>query len=298
MTERTEREALARDLRGRLEVLRAAGVRYAFLGRERAAAPAPPPESSAPAHEPPPAPDGGAAESAPAYAASGQTAIFDTPETSPMPSRAPAKKGFTPPPLPFDPKAEMTLDVLAAAVDGCLRCGLGAGRMNLVFGAGNPDADLVFIGEAPGADEDAQGIPFVGRSGQMLTRMIKNVIGIPREEVYIGNILKCRPPGNRDPEPGEIACCEPYLHKQLEIIRPRVIVALGRFAAQWLLATKTPIGRMRGKFGRYRGIPTLATYHPAYLLRNPSEKRNVLDDLLKVKAICNGEAEPEIEIFG
>ena len=284
MTERTEREALARDLRGRLEVLRAAGVRYALLGRESTAAPAPPPEPPASVHEPLPAP--------------GQTALFDTQETSPMPSRAPAKKGFTLPPLPFDPKSEMALDALAAAVDGCLRCKLGAGRTNLVFGAGNPDADIVFIGEAPGADEDAQGIPFVGRSGQMLTRMIENVIEIPRGEVYIGNILKCRPPGNRDPEHDEIGCCEPYLHKQLEIIRPRIIVALGRFAAQWLLATKTPIGRMRGKFGRYRGIPTLATYPPAYLLRSPREKRTVLDDLLKVKAIYNGEAEPEIEIFG
>ncbi|MEE9241203.1 MAG: uracil-DNA glycosylase [bacterium] len=191
----------------------------------------------------------------------------------------------------------MTLEALAAAVDGCLRCKLGHGRTNLVFGVGNSGADLVFVGEAPGRDEDEQGIPFVGRAGQMLTRMIENVIGIPRSEVYICNILKCRPPGNRNPESDEIDCCEPYLHKQIEIIQPRLIVALGKFAAQWLLQTKIPIGKLRGKFGRYQGIPTLATYHPAYLLRNPGQKRTVMDDLLRIKAVQSGEIEPEIEIF-
>ncbi|HBK79290.1 MAG TPA: uracil-DNA glycosylase [Nitrospinae bacterium] len=201
------------------------------------------------------------------------------------------------PPLPFDPEEEMTLDALAGAVEGCVRCQLGHGRTNIVFGVGNPKADLLFVGEAPGRDEDAQGIPFVGRAGQMLTRMIENVIKIPRSEVYICNILKCRPPGNRNPEPGEIACCEPYLHKQIDILRPRIIVALGKFAAQWLLATQTPIGKLRGKFGRYRGIPTLATYHPAYLLRSPGQKRIVMDDLLRIKAILEGETEPPVEIY-
>ncbi len=201
------------------------------------------------------------------------------------------------PDLPFDAEAEMTLDAMAAAVDGCQRCKLGSGRTHIVFGVGNADADLVFVGEAPGKNEDEQGIPFVGRAGQMLTRMIENVIEIPRSDVYICNILKCRPPGNRNPEPDEIACCEPYLYKQLEIIQPRLIVALGKFAAQWLLQTQTPIGKLRGKFGRYRGIPTLATYHPAYLLRNPSQKRTVMDDLLRIKAVQSGELEPEIEIF-
>lgn len=201
------------------------------------------------------------------------------------------------PPLPFDPEADMTLETLAAAVDGCQRCKLGSGRTNLVFGVGNANANLVFVGEAPGQNEDKQGIPFVGRAGQMLTRMIENVIEIPRSEVYICNILKCRPPGNRNPEPDEIECCEPYLYKQLEIIRPKLIVALGKFAAQWLLQTKIPIGKLRGKFGRYRGIPTLATYHPAYLLRNPGQKRTVMDDLLIIKAVQSGELEPKIEIF-
>ncbi len=201
------------------------------------------------------------------------------------------------PPLPFDPDAEITLETLAAAVDGCQRCKLGSGRTNLVFGVGNPTADIVFVGEAPGKNEDVQGVPFVGRAGQMLTRMIENVIEIPRSEVYICNILKCRPPGNRNPEPDEIECCEPYLHKQLEIIRPKLIVALGKFAAQWLLQTNIPIGKLRGKFGRYRSIPTLATYHPAYLLRNPGQKRTVMEDLIIIKAIQSGELEPKIEIY-
>ena len=220
---------------------------------------------------------------------------------APEPTLAPMAKrrdpGPEPPPLPFDPEAEMSLDELQAAVDGCVRCKLGAGRTNLVFGVGNPAAKLVIVGEAPGANEDAEGIPFVGRAGQMLTRMIENVIEVPRQEVYICNILKCRPPGNRNPEPDEIDCCEPYLHKQLAVIQPRLILALGKFAAQWLLQTKTPIGRLRGKFGRYQGIPCLSTYHPAYLLRNPRDKKLVLDDLLKVKAVYHGETEADIELF-
>ncbi len=206
-------------------------------------------------------------------------------------------RGPEPPPLPFDPNANISLDALYTAVEGCLRCKLGERRTNLVFGAGNPNAKLVIVGEAPGANEDAEGVPFVGRAGQMLTKMIENVIAVPRQEVYICNILKCRPPDNRDPEPGEIACCEPYLHKQLAIIHPKLILALGRFAAQWLLQTRTPIGKIRGKFGRYQGIPCLPTYHPAYLLRNPRDKRVVMDDLLKAKAVYHGEAEAEIEIF-
>lgn len=212
-----------------------------------------------------------------------------------LPAKNSARKDT--PPMPFDPEEKMTLEALDGAVAGCTRCQLGHSRTNLVFGVGNPDADLVFVGEAPGRDEDLQGIPFVGRAGQMLTRMIENVIEIPRSDVYICNVLKCRPPKNRNPEPGEIDCCEPYLHKQLEIINPRLIVALGKFAAQFLFATDTPIGKLRGKFGRYRGITTLATYHPAYLLRNSSQKRVVMDDLLKMKAVLDGSAEPEIEIF-
>ncbi|MEE9274633.1 MAG: uracil-DNA glycosylase [bacterium] len=302
-----ERAEIARGLAGHLKSQRAAGVRYVPLGRGNSPRPAAPPVQAAPpapaADEAPPAqaaPPALAAQSAP-LGDDSQLPLIETPEdaytVSPRAS-AGRKNAPLPPPLPFDPTVEMTLEALASSVAGCLRCKLGAGRTNLVFGVGSPEADLVFVGEAPGADEDDQGIPFVGRAGQMLTRMIENVIGIPREEVYICNILKCRPPGNRNPELDEIDCCEPYLQKQLEVIRPRLIVALGKFAAQWLLQTKLPIGRIRGKFGRYRGIPCLATYHPAYLLRNPREKRSVMDDLLKAKAVYSGELEPGIEILG
>ncbi|MFQ5693251.1 MAG: uracil-DNA glycosylase [Nitrospinota bacterium] len=290
MSPNPPRDELRRALISRLKEQGAAGVRYVSLGSRRTAAPA----------APPPRP----AEPAPPTAAAPppevlQPSLLEPPEAMPMAPASARRRNLPPaPPLPYDPAASMTLEALSAAVDGCLRCQLGNGRTNLVFGVGNPAAKLVFVGEAPGADEDAQGIPFVGRAGQMLTRMIENVIGVPREEVYICNILKCRPPGNRNPEPEEIACCEPYLQKQLEIIAPRLIVALGKFAAQWLLATKTPIGRLRGKFGRHRGIPCLATYHPAYLLRNPREKKVVHGDLLKIKAVYHGELEPEIELMG
>ena len=282
----SEREELLRGILGHLRSQKAAGVRYAPPGAPRRPAP-----GSAPAPK---------AEAAPEPAESAaQTALI--PDAGHGAALAPMAKrdgrGPEPPPLPFDPDADMSLDGLRAAVDGCLRCKLGETRTNLVFGVGNPDANLVIVGEAPGASEDAEGVPFVGRAGQMLTKMIENVIEIPRQEVYICNILKCRPPGNRDPEPDEIDCCEPYLRKQLAVIRPRLILALGRFAAQWLLQTKTPIGRLRGKFGRYQGIPCLSTYHPAYLLRNPRDKRVVMDDLLKAKAVYHGEEEARIELF-
>jgi uracil-DNA glycosylase family 4 len=161
----------------------------------------------------------------------------------------------------------------------CRRCKLAPTRKNIVFGVGNPAADLVFVGEAPGANEDAQGEPFVGDAGQLLTRMIL-AMGWGREDVYIANIIKCRPPGNRNPEPDEIAECEPFLIRQLAALKPRVIVALGKFAAQCLLRKDdTPISALRGKFHEYQGIPVMPTYHPAYLLRTPSAKRMVWDDL-------------------
>ena len=284
------RAELAREILGHLRSQKAAGVGYVSLGTPRETVPeAARPMTAPPARAPEP-------EAAPE-----QQALIPQAAPAPAPTLAPMAKrrdpGPEPPPLPFDPDADMSLDQLEAAVDGCLRCKLGAGRTNLVFGVGNPAANLVIVGEAPGANEDAEGIPFVGRAGQMLTKMIENVIEVPRQEVYICNILKCRPPGNRNPEPDEIDCCEPYLHKQLAVIRPRLILALGKFAAQWLLQTKTPIGRLRGKFGRYQGIPCLSTYHPAYLLRNPRDKRLVLDDLLKAKAVYHGEAEADIELF-
>ena len=286
------RAELAREILGHLRNQKAAGIDYVSLGTPRNTA-----SEITHASEVPPvrAPEPELAENHEQQALIPQAAPAPEPTLAPMAKRR--SPGPEPPPLPFDPDAEMSLDELQAAVDGCLRCKLGQGRTNLVFGVGNPAANLVIVGEAPGANEDAEGIPFVGRAGQMLTKMIENVIEVPRQKVYICNILKCRPPGNRNPEPDEIDCCEPYLHKQLAIIQPRLILALGKFAAQWLLQTKTPIGRLRGKFGRYQGIPCLATYHPAYLLRNPRDKKVVLDDLLKAKAVYHGETEAEIELF-
>jgi DNA polymerase len=173
---------------------------------------------------------------------------------------------------------KMTLKTLEAEVAGCQRCELSATRNNVVFGEGNSKADLMFIGEAPGGDEDKQGRPFVGRAGQLLTKIIES-IGLKREDVFIGNILKCRPPGNRNPMPGEIAMCSPYLLKQIDLIKPKVICALGKFAAQTLLNTETPISRLRGEFHDYHGIKLMPTYHPAYLLRNSSGKKEVWKDM-------------------
>lgn len=161
-------------------------------------------------------------------------------------------------------------------------CHLCRTRTNLVFGAGNPDAKLVFVGEAPGREEDIQGFPFVGRAGQLLTRIIES-IGLKREHVYISNILKCRPPDNRNPFPTEILACEGYLVRQLEIIKPRVICALGKFAAQTLLKSQTSITQLRGKFCDYHGMRLIPTFHPAYLLRNPQDKRLVWEDMKRIK---------------
>jgi uracil-DNA glycosylase family 4 len=169
----------------------------------------------------------------------------------------------------------------------CIRCKLhGLGRTQIVFGVGNPNADLMFVGEAPGADEDIQGEPFVGRAGQLLTKIIE-AIGMKREDVYIANVLKCRPPGNRNPEPDEVEQCEPFLLRQIDAIKPKVIVALGKFAAQCLLKTNDPITRLRGREYKFRDAILMPTYHPAYLLRTPSAKREVWEDMKRVKAILN-----------
>jgi DNA polymerase len=165
----------------------------------------------------------------------------------------------------------------------CTRCKLSSTRKNIVFGVGNPEAHLVFVGEAPGADEDARGEPFVGAAGQLLTRMIA-AMGYAREDVYILNVLKCRPPNNRPPEPDEVASCEPFLKQQLAALRPSMIVALGKFAAQALCGEKTPITRLRGNVRSYQGIPVMPTYHPAYLLRTPEAKREAWSDLQAVTA--------------
>jgi DNA polymerase len=181
------------------------------------------------------------------------------------------------------------LDAVRTELGKCLRCPLGSLRHNLVFGEGNPDAELVFVGEAPGADEDAQGRPFVGRAGQLLTKIIV-AMGLKREEVYICNILKCRPPGNRNPQPDEIAACEPFLIRQIEAIRPRVLCALGSFAAHTLLKSEAPITVLRGRFHSYQGVPLMPTYHPAYLLRNPSAKKHVWEDVQMIMKVLKGDA--------
>ena len=179
-------------------------------------------------------------------------------------------------------------DQLSAAVRECTRCGLHRGRTQTVFGVGRRDADLMIIGEAPGAEEDRQGEPFVGRAGKLLNAMLR-AIGFAREEVYIANILKCRPPNNRDPQPSEAATCTPYLDRQIELIEPKAILTLGRIAAQWLLQSDVAIGRLRGQVRQYgaSGIPLVVTYHPAYLLRSPQAKAKSWQDLCLVKDIVS-----------
>jgi len=191
-------------------------------------------------------------------------------------------------PPPAAPGA--VLAALAEEVAGCQRCALAATRTRAVFGVGDPQAACMVIGEGPGADEDRQGEPFVGRAGRLLNEMLR-AIGLEREAVYIANIVKCRPPRNRDPRPEEVAACAAYLERQIEQVAPRVIVALGRVAAQNLLATREPIGRLRGREHRHpgSGVTVVVTYHPAYLLRSPLEKRRAWQDLLRVRARLRGE---------
>jgi DNA polymerase len=184
---------------------------------------------------------------------------------------------------------QMVPDTLLAAVRAdigdCTRCKLcSLGRSQIVFGVGNPQAELMFVGEAPGRDEDIQGIPFVGRAGQLLTKIIE-AIGLKRDDVYIANVIKCRPPENRNPEPDEVETCEPFLFRQIDIIKPKVIVALGKFGAQTLLRTLDPISRLRGNVYDFRGAKLIPTFHPAYLLRNPSSKREVWEDMKLVRRL-------------
>lgn len=175
------------------------------------------------------------------------------------------------------------LDALNGEFKDCRLCGLCETRTRLVFGSGNPNAELMFVGEAPGFDEDKQGLPFVGKAGQLLTRIIE-AMTLGRESVYIANCLKCRPPENRSPLPAEIITCKPILDRQIAIIRPRVICALGKFAAQTLLNTEEPISRLRGRFVERDGFKIMPTFHPAYLLRNPDDKKLVWEDMKKVMA--------------
>jgi uracil-DNA glycosylase family 4 len=182
--------------------------------------------------------------------------------------------------------SSLTLDMVRAELGDCQRCPLGKLRTNIVFGEGNPRANIVFVGEAPGGDEDLQGRPFVGRAGQLLTKIVA-AMKLSRRDVYICNILKCRPPGNRNPRPEEISACEPFLVSQLAAIKPTVICALGTFAAHTLLQTDVPITVLRGRFHSYHGIQVMPTYHPAYLLRNPEAKKQVWEDVQIIMKTVN-----------
>jgi DNA polymerase len=200
----------------------------------------------------------------------------------------PAVEAAAPAGPPAGPVTE-TLDQIREDLGDCTRCKLHRlGRTRIVYGVGNPSAPLMFIGEAPGHDEDLQGIPFVGRAGQLLTKIIE-AIDLAREDVYIANVIKCRPPENRNPEGDEVAACEPFLFRQVQAIRPRVIVALGTFAAQALLRTNDPISRLRGKVFHYGEARLIPTFHPAYLLRSPDRKRDVWEDMKLVRALLRGE---------
>ena len=189
-----------------------------------------------------------------------------------------------------DGVAGLGWDELESRVRSCTLCGLHAGRRQTVFGVGNRDADLLVIGEAPGAEEDRLGEPFVGRAGQLLNAMLR-AIGLEREQIYIANILKCRPPNNRDPKPEEAAACTPYLDRQIELIKPRAILALGRIAGQWLLQSDQPVGRLRGRIINYSSgaTPLVVSYHPAYLLRSPAAKAKSWQDLCLVKSLLVSE---------
>ncbi len=185
---------------------------------------------------------------------------------------APVVKKVSPP---------VTLAALQENLVNCDRCPLCQQRNNIVFGGGNPHAQVVLVGEAPGREEDLQGIPFIGEAGHLLEKILQ-AMNLSREAVYICNVIKCRPPGNRDPQPDEISACEPFLKQQLALIKPEIIITLGRFAAQTLLKTSTPIGKLRGQWREYEGIALMPTFHPAYLLRNPSGKRPVWEDMKQV----------------
>ncbi|MFN8057831.1 MAG: uracil-DNA glycosylase [Vicinamibacterales bacterium] len=185
--------------------------------------------------------------------------------------------------------SDRTLPDIRAWIGECTRCKLHTlGRKQIVFGVGNPEADLMFVGEAPGRDEDIQGEPFVGRAGQLLTKIIE-AIGLTRDLVYIANVIKCRPPENRNPEPDEVTACEPFLFAQIKTINPKVIVALGSFAARAMLRTDAPISKIRGRVYTLGSVKLVATFHPAFLLRSPDRKRDTWEDMKKVRALLNGE---------
>lgn len=213
-------------------------------------------------------------------------ALTEAPVPNAVPTRAP-DAATEPPRLTVSMEhgaVSASWTELETAVRTCTKCQLHATRTQTVFGVGDRHARWMFVGEAPGADEDRKGEPFVGRAGQLLNAMLF-ATGLKREEVYIANVIKCRPPGNRDPQPEEVAQCEPYLLRQIDLIRPALIVALGRHAAHSLLKTEAPLARLRGQRLSYHGTPLIVTYHPAYLLRNPADKRKAWDDLCLAKTV-------------
>lgn len=216
----------------------------------------------------------------------GGISVGDTPALSAPETRQSAQWPMPPIAVGRDSDWQARLESVGARARACVACELCKTRNKVAFGVGTAVVPLVFVGEAPGADEDRQGIPFVGRAGQLLTRII-SAIGLEREEVYICNVLKCRPPGNRNPAPDEIAQCTPFLREQMEILKPKVICTLGLFASQFLLETKVPIGRLRGRVSDYHGIPVIPTYHPAALLRDPSLKAAVWEDVQLVRRMLD-----------
>jgi uracil-DNA glycosylase len=237
--------------------------------------------------------DRAAAAAGAVEARSNQAAPSPRPGAQPSaarPADAPSPRPASPPPPGFDPAIRTptpwddraTLDALAEEAHACTRCALAAGRRKVVFGSGDPHADLMFVGEGPGAEEDRQGLPFVGPAGELLTRIV-GAIGLTRDEVYIANVVKCRPPANRDPAPDEVAACRGLLERQIDLVQPKVIVCLGRVAAQTLLAEALPLSRLRGRWHEVRGVPTRVTFHPAALLRNASWKRPVWEDMQLVR---------------
>ncbi len=236
-----------------------------------------------PPSDPAPAPVG--ARGRPAEPATGGAAAPpQSPAVAPpMPPQPPAAVAA---PVPLQVSAVATLDwpELRAAVASCTACKLCEGRRQTVFGVGNPRAHWMIVGEAPGEQEDREGEPFVGKSGRLLDNMLRAIAltrgeAEPARQVYIANTVKCRPPGNRNPEAGELAACEPFLIRQVQLVQPRIVLALGRFAVQSLLRSHEPIGRLRGRVHRYQGVPLIVSYHPAYLLRNPEDKAKAWDDL-------------------
>jgi len=274
----SSRGRIGRIVMQRLESLQRAGVTHVKKPRRQAV----PPSTEAPAVTPRPV------MAKPMPTRMSMRSLLETPVASPAKAAATAPASPPPAPAPVAASAEdrkKALATIARRVAACTRCAeLARTRTQTVFGVGNPMARLAFLGEAPGADEDRQGDPFVGRAGQLLTDMIQKGMGLRREDVYILNILRCRPPGNRAPLPDEAAHCREYLDAQLAIVQPQYLCCLGAVAAQNLLNTTVSISRLRGRFFDYRGAKVLCTYHPAYLLRNPAAKRDVWEDLQMLMA--------------